>query len=120
MKAKTQERIIRPAGHLHCGCNEDVVLTDFYFWKTWVLTSDVTGTQVSEGMRDDRLKPRHRAFVVKAFNDMTGLTIDDLYSRKRSEKAHEIAKLTTQINFLVEKLNALGGNPELEYVVSRN
>lgn len=106
--AKTKNVVVNsPDGYMNCGCNEDVALTDFYFWKTWKLTCIETGTVVTESLKDQKFSPRERAFIVAAFNDSAGLTIDDLYSGKKDARAHSKALLKLQINRLQEKLEAM-------------
>lgn len=69
-------------GMMNCGCDEDEVLTDFFFWKTWTVTS--TKTKKTEGWKEQCLDPRARAFVVQAFHQATGLSIDDMYFENRN------------------------------------
>ena len=67
------------AGYMHCGCNVDVALLDFFWWKTWVLKSTRPDFEYSEGMGDEVIQPRVRAFFAQAFTEATGMTVDDLY-----------------------------------------
>lgn len=108
--AKTKKKIILPpAGYMHCGCNENVVLTDFYFWKTWTLTCLETGKAVTESLRDQRLLPRERAFIVAHYEKVTGLTIDDLYSGARKPEDHERHLLKLQAERLLQKVKEMDG-----------
>ena len=89
---------------LNCGCSEDEVLTDFFFWKTWTITSPTTG--ITEGWKDQSFDPRMRAFVVTAFKKMTKLTVDDLYSEDGG-RAHQIRLLKVQMARLGDELAKL-------------
>jgi len=81
--------------------------------------TEIDETMVTEGMRDQRLPPRLCAFVTKAFRDVTGLTVDDLYQGSRSSEKQEKRVLFTQINYLVEKLNKLRSGDEKEYCLAQ-
>jgi hypothetical protein len=78
--SKEEDKAQPPAGYLHCGCDANVALLDFFWWKTWSLKSMRPGLIVSEGMKDEVMHPRVRAFVAQAFTMATGLTVDDLYT----------------------------------------
>jgi hypothetical protein len=52
---------IRRKGILDCGCAEDDVLLDFYWWKTLTVTS--ASSKIKEGWRSQRLDPRARLFM---------------------------------------------------------
>jgi hypothetical protein len=66
-------------GHLHCGCNIDVALMGFFFWKTWTLTSS------------------HPSLI----NQKTSyLTIDDMYS---NNWGLEQINITNRLEGLPEK-----------------
>ena len=78
---------------------------DFFWWKTWTLTSNASGVDITESMRDEVLPTRAQAFFVKAYVEASGLTIDDLYSLKVGEAGfskalhlHQIKKFVTEIN----------------------
>jgi hypothetical protein len=111
-----------PAGHLHCGCNIDVVLTSFFFWKTWTVRSFHPKIHIIESMRDDFLHPRHRAFIVEAFQKATCLTIDDMYGEYGPGSAEYERRIRLlQVTRLLEKVNALNrleGLPEQKLVDS--
>jgi hypothetical protein len=66
-------------GLMHCGCDIETALWDFFFFKTWtVSTRDKTHC---EGMMNvTRFKPRDREFVVQGYTLATGLHIDDIYT----------------------------------------
>ena len=94
-------------GFLHCGCSIDEVLMDFYFWKTWKISGIVDGKEVTESMAEQRLTPRMRAFVVKAFEEATCLTIDDLYSGKLPPWRYQEKMYHTQLERILAKYNKL-------------
>ncbi|KAG6810151.1 hypothetical protein H0H92_013091 [Tricholoma furcatifolium] len=102
------DRIERPEGHLHCGCKEDVALMDFYFWKTWSLSGELSnGTEVTELLKDQMLEPRVRAFVVEQFEHWTGLTVNDIYHGKQTRTEHRMDIYHRQIEYLIKRLNKL-------------
>ena len=94
-------------GYLNCGCQVDNALLDFFFWKTWTLTGTVNGEEVTESMGEQHIPPRLRAFVVKAFKEWTGLTVDDLYTGIHTPKYHQEHVYYKQLTVLLEKYNAL-------------
>ncbi|KAG6820572.1 hypothetical protein H0H92_001873, partial [Tricholoma furcatifolium] len=110
------DRIERPDGHLHCGCNEDVALMDFYFWKTWSLSGQLAnGQEVTESLKDQMLEPRMRAFVVEQFERWTGLSADDIFHGKMSRTEHKIEMYCKQIDFLLKRLNRLARDEGKKY-----
>jgi hypothetical protein len=92
-------------GYLSCGCAEDDVLFEFFFWKTWVVTSPTTG--ITEGWLDQGLDPRTRVFVVSAFKTATRLTLDDLYTKGLDKDTYRKLLLMTQIARLTRELDDL-------------
>ncbi|KAF8343722.1 hypothetical protein F5887DRAFT_1075600 [Amanita rubescens] len=94
-------------GYLNCGCEVDDSLMEFYFEKTWTITGNVNGQEVTESMRDQHLPPRLRAFVTKAFREWTCLTIDDLYTGSLGPHRHQERLYHTQLTRILEKYNAL-------------
>lgn len=94
-------------GILNCGCRVNDALTEFYFWKTWSLSGNVNGEDVTESMGDQRMTPRIRAFVVKAFEEATCLTIDDLYTGKLAPIRHQERMYLKQLERILAKFNAL-------------
>jgi hypothetical protein len=76
-------------GHMHCGCAIEDVLMEFLFWKTWTATSTRSNFRVSEGMRDELVPARLRAFINQAFKKMTFLTLEDLYSPEYGSLEYE-------------------------------
>lgn len=99
-------RILHPKipepGMLNCGCDEDEVLTDFFFWKTWTITSRKTGK--TEGWKEQCLDPRARAFVVQAFRDATGLRVDDLYRHNRTADEQRKFELEKELAIIQKAL----------------
>ncbi|KAF8136016.1 hypothetical protein K438DRAFT_1786638 [Mycena galopus ATCC 62051] len=70
-------------GFLHCGCDEKAALWEFFWFKTWTITSANPKIQGFERMRADAsdvLSARQRAFFSQAFSAGTFLEIDDMYS----------------------------------------
>lgn len=102
-----KERVVRELGILHCGCEEDDVLWDFFWWKTTVLISPTSG--ISEPWRFTRLEPRSRGFMVNFIRNLTLLNIDDIYSGVADENKTNVGILRTieeRINPLRRKLEA--------------
>ena len=78
---KLQSGVPPEAGFFSCGCSEEDVLMDFYFWKKWSITSPVTG--VTEGWLANGLDPRDRAFVTEGIRSLGLFTLDEMYSADR-------------------------------------
>jgi hypothetical protein len=102
---------------MHCGCNVDVALLDFFWWKTWVLHSTRLDLPVSKGLGDKYIPPRVRAFFAQAFIEATGLTIDDLYasglgSNGYNTKDMRMYQLRRMLH-LVNGMNTGNGSPQL-------
>jgi len=102
-----------PAGHLHCGCNQDIALLDLFWWKTWALRSTKANLQLSEGMRDEVLPTRTRAFFAQAFTEMTGLTVDDLYAKDIEGPEYKRALCLVQVARFLAEINSACGSPLL-------
>jgi hypothetical protein len=99
-KTKPEER----KGIMDCGCVEDDVILDFYWWKLGFARSVSTG--MKEGWKDQRLNPRARAFMVREWKSATALEVNDIFTDNEDELAAEIKRLTKQINNLNSKLEA--------------
>ncbi|KAG6807257.1 hypothetical protein H0H92_008222, partial [Tricholoma furcatifolium] len=105
----------RAKGHLHCGCNEDVALLDFYFWKTWSLSGKLpNGSRVTETLKDQVLHPRIRAFVVDQFQNWTGLTIEDIYQGNKGREEHKLDVYHIQVEHILRRMNKLAAKVEGE------
>ncbi|KAG6807042.1 hypothetical protein H0H92_009023 [Tricholoma furcatifolium] len=105
----------RPKGYLHCGCDEDVALLDFYFWKSWSLTAKLRdGSRVTETLKDKMLEPRVRAFVVDQFQSWTGLTINDIYQGDMRKDEHKLNVLHRQIEHVMRRMNKVAARVEGE------
>ncbi|KAG6823923.1 hypothetical protein H0H92_008596, partial [Tricholoma furcatifolium] len=95
-------------GFFHCGCTEENALFDFFFWKTWELSAqEDDGTVIRESLRDQMLTPRLRAFFIQAFKTWTGISVDDLYQGKMSNKEYRIKLYEKQMNYFIKRLNRL-------------
>ena len=105
-EAKTAEfRERLDSGFLHCGCETDAALWDFYFWKTLKMTEEINGKDVTEHV--PRWTPRDRAFILKLFQEYTFLTVDDLYSRGKNPEWHRETMLTAQVERMLASINEL-------------
>jgi hypothetical protein len=112
------------AGHMHCGCNIDVALLDFFWWKTWVLKSTRPGFAYSEGMKDQSTEPRVRAFFAGGFMEAMGMTVDDLYRSQAGSKGYNsrdvcLFQLMHMLQ-LVNEFNAQDGSPLLSIGFANN
>ena len=79
-------------GYMNCGCLIDDVLYDFFFWKSWSVSStrrDLAGR--TETMKSDVFKPRVRSFIIQLFKDTTMLTTNDLYGRAKVSREYKEA-----------------------------
>jgi hypothetical protein len=100
-------------GYFNCGCSEDEVLMDFFFWKTWTITSPTTGT--TEGWMDQMLDPRACVLVASTYKNSMKLGINNLYTVGFTTKAHKRHLLELQIARLKEELTRLE-NLEVERI----
>jgi hypothetical protein len=99
----------RPDGFLHCGCDEDVALMDFYLWKSW----EATSAGISEGQRDKFMDPRTRFFVIsQAYWNDARLDVDDMYSNGLEGPEALKIRLQSQVKRLSEKVRDLELNTE--------
>jgi hypothetical protein len=99
-----QDRKICPKGHMHCGCEENNALADFYIWKNWVAESG----GYKEGMKDDIMDPRTRSFVVgTGLNSYARIFTDDLYTENHSAQDTKKALILNQIARLKNDLQKL-------------
>ncbi|KAF8166340.1 hypothetical protein K438DRAFT_1617060, partial [Mycena galopus ATCC 62051] len=70
-------------GFLHCGCDEQAALWEFFWFKTWTVTSThpkIKGFDRLGPDANDVLTARQRAFFSQAYSAGTLLQIDDMYS----------------------------------------
>jgi hypothetical protein len=67
----------------------------------------VDGKEDTVSMTEQRLTPRTRAFIVKAFEEVTCLTIDDLYSGKLPPWRHQEKMYHTQLERIPVKYDKL-------------
>jgi hypothetical protein len=92
-------------GYFNCGCKEEEVLMEFYFWKTWSVTSPTTGA--TEGLMDQWFDPRARVFVVTAYQAATKLSVDDLYMDRLKEPEHKKKILQLQITRMMKEIGEI-------------
>jgi hypothetical protein len=93
---------MRREGILDCGCTEDDVLLDFYWWKNTSATS--ASTKEKEGWSTQRLNPRARLFMRVEWEYISGLTVDDIYRHGKRYWENEVHRCTLQIETLTEYL----------------
>ncbi|KAJ7229014.1 hypothetical protein GGX14DRAFT_346641, partial [Mycena pura] len=93
-----------------CGCEKDVALMEFFWWKTWTIKSANPGLAgVTEAMKSDWLDGRHRAFFYQAYTGGTMLGIDDLYpqgSEVYGSPSYDLRIKATQAERFVAAANA--------------
>lgn len=63
---------------LHCGCQVDEVLWDFYWWKTEKIFSPTLN--IAEPWRNTRVDPRTRGFFVQFLERFALVDINDIYT----------------------------------------
>lgn len=70
-----------PPNHMHCGCEINDILLEYYIWKTLTtVSSNPSFSNTKYPMNDDDiLHPRIRRFWIHLWKEFTGLTIDDIY-----------------------------------------
>jgi hypothetical protein len=91
------DKIKRPEGYMHCGCDEDIVLAEFYIWKNWMAMSG----GYTEGMKDKIMDPCIRAFMVgTGLFQIACVLVDDFYTRGHTERETEKAMIHNQIERL--------------------
>ena len=101
---RKSDKVERIEGHLHCGCNEDDALADFFIWKYWVAESG----GYREGMKDKVMDPRTRCFVVTSgLNQWARIFVDDLFTNGHSEREAEKDLVRKQIGRLQEDLDVM-------------
>ncbi|KAJ7094225.1 hypothetical protein C8R43DRAFT_964525 [Mycena crocata] len=121
----TDDRYSNPAKIriFHCGCDAREVAVDFYIWKCnqeitrWVggdakrtaqgtlVRNKSEAKEVTQGMLQDRLDPRTRAFLVEALKS-NGLTFDILYREGMSSAEHNMLILESQSKKLIARMTA--------------
>jgi len=90
-------------GVLDCGCLEDDMLLDFYWWKV-IVADSVSHDDITEGWKDQRLDPRARLFMRLEWEYISGLTVDSIYTNGKRQLDFEISRYTQQIKALQEYL----------------
>jgi hypothetical protein len=94
----------RRKGILDCGCTEDDVLLEFYWWKSITATS--ASTKETEGWRTQRLDPRARLFMRVEWEYISGLVVDDIYRHGKTRWESEVSRCTSQIETLTRYLES--------------
>lgn len=112
-KAKDKPSIIRKRGYFHCGCHEDHVLADFYWWKTGRIQS--AKTEETEGWETQRLDPRARALVFNMWKDSLYLnTIDEeIYRGLPGSPSTELRVLDSKIARLQARRDQISHSAEI-------
>ena len=93
---------------------------DFFWWKTWELTSTKPKLLITEGLGEEVITPRVRAFTNQAYIEATGMTIDDLYEsgagtfgfNSKEVRMFQLRKLLNSVN----KMNAAANSPQMTIV----
>ncbi|KAJ7870815.1 hypothetical protein B0H14DRAFT_2571133 [Mycena olivaceomarginata] len=96
-------------GFLDCGCDEDVVLSDFMWFKTWKVKSTNPKFPVEESMKNNVFSACHRAFFSQAFSSGTCLQIEDFFSTDPAwgTPEYETCLRSIQVERIMAQLNAL-------------
>lgn len=90
--------------HLHCGCSAEAALTYFLWWKTWTLRGP-DGTV--EPMSKIQFNPRARTLVLQKFQQLTGLTIAEMYPEDGvhyESLEHQRRLIHIQLKHIMERL----------------
>ncbi|KAJ4484529.1 hypothetical protein C8R41DRAFT_725289, partial [Lentinula lateritia] len=66
-----------PVGYMHCGCELDLVLLEFYYWKTGKIYSPTLNRW--ETWKNEQMNPRVRAFVYGDWEKKTGLRLENMW-----------------------------------------
>lgn len=75
-----------PEGYLHCGCELNMVLLDFYYWKSGTITSPNAPNQAEPWF--ECVHPRTRGLVYGDWTRKTGLVLDDLWRLRKDPMTH--------------------------------
>lgn len=96
----------RVSGYFHCGCIEDDVLLDFYWWKLGTITSPATN--ITEGWGVQYLDPRARSFMCEQWRTWTlAESIDtELYRERTRPDVATVERLRRTIQRFEEELEA--------------
>ncbi|KAF9471928.1 hypothetical protein BDN70DRAFT_938572 [Pholiota conissans] len=95
-------------GFMHCGCQINEVLLDFYFWKTWTAKSyNEAYSSIAEALGSDYFNPRIRTFVVQAFLRESFLTLNDLYAPDFATENFQLRLRSIQAERIVARLNSM-------------
>ncbi|KAJ7787751.1 hypothetical protein B0H14DRAFT_2395218, partial [Mycena olivaceomarginata] len=112
-------------GFLHCGCDEQAALWEFFWFKTWTVTSTnpkIKGFDRMGRDANDVLTARQRAFFSHAYTAGTLLQIDDIYSADPpyGSEEHFTRLRRTQLERMLFTLNqSLPEDSEWEYALAK-
>lgn len=87
-----------PPKAIHCGCHQDDVLWDFFWWKNTRLYSPTL--HITEDWGPTGLEPRGRGFMVTFLQQFTHTKLRDIYSGTLDEhrtKLHLLKKMEENI-----------------------
>jgi hypothetical protein len=90
---------------MHCGCAIDDVLMEFFFWKTWTAMSTRPSLDVLEGLGDEVVPARLRAFTNQVFKRTMCLTINDLYGDDYGTEKYEARLRLKQAAHMLQIVN---------------
>ncbi|KAJ4497124.1 hypothetical protein C8R41DRAFT_865700 [Lentinula lateritia] len=102
-----------PVGYMHCGCELDLVLLEFYYWKTGKIYSPTLNRW--ETWKNEQMNPRVRAFVYGDWEKKTGLRLENMWTRKINMNVGARGALTkerTEIEILEEQIHVLQAQKE--------
>lgn len=110
--SRKKNPISPPEGYLHCGCQLDMVLLDFYYWKSGTITSPNAGNLTEPWF--ECMHPRTRGLVYGEWSKKTGLVLDDLWTLRKNPRTNsfdvrvtEAEILRSQIRHLEQRLKKL-------------
>lgn len=96
-------------GHIDCGCSEDLALLELFWWKTWSIGSSRRNlVTFRENLKADTIPPRLRAFFAEAYQEVSSLTLDDLFAIRWGEEGYENRLHMLQVVRKVKMLQSQG------------
>ncbi|KAJ4470357.1 hypothetical protein C8J55DRAFT_491817 [Lentinula edodes] len=102
-----------PVGYMHCGCELDLVLLEFYYWKTGKIYSPTLGRW--ETWKNEQMNPRVRAFIYGDWEQKTGMRLENMWMRKVNTNVGGRGALTsnrTEVEIVEEQIKVLQARRE--------
>lgn len=100
---KKGKQISPPEGYLHCGCDIETVLLDFYFWKSGTIKSASGAVEPWY----ETLHPRTRALFYGDWKKRTGMVLEDLWRLKRNPYSKRFDIEVTEADIIKSQIHCL-------------